>query len=63
MNSIYDIKIKIVGSRLIGDKGYNSKQLKEQLKEKNVNLIYPLKRIKQVFYRKLIIWTLKTGVG
>jgi transposase len=40
-----NIKIKIVGSRLLADKGYNSLKLKKALKEdRKINLIYPLKK-------------------
>ena len=45
IRSIKDIKIKIIGSRMIADKGYVSKNLKKDLKEKyNMELIVPLKK-------------------
>ena len=39
-----NLEIKIVGSRLIADKGYNSRRLKDHLRSKGVQLIYPAKR-------------------
>jgi transposase len=43
-NTLDDIKIKIVGSRLGGDKGYISKKLKDKLQnEKNITLITNLR--------------------
>ena len=43
--TIEDIKIKISGSTVLADKGYNSIKLKETLaKEYSLNLIYPLKK-------------------
>jgi len=43
-DTLNDIKIKIVGSRLGGDKGYISKKLKDKLKnEKKINLITNLR--------------------
>ena len=43
-NTLDDIKIKIVGSRLGGDKGYISKKLKDKLKnEKNIDLVTNLR--------------------
>ncbi len=45
LDSLEDINIKIIGTRLVGDKGYNSIKLKKEVKEKNdVILIYPLKK-------------------
>ena len=44
-NNLDNVKISIVGSRLLADKGYNSKNLKKQLKQQyKLNLIYPLKK-------------------
>ena len=43
-DTLDNIKIKIVGSRLGGDKGYISKKLKEKLKtDKNIELITNLR--------------------
>jgi transposase len=43
-DTLDDIKIKIIGSRLGGDKGYISKKIKDKLKkEKNINLITNLR--------------------
>lgn len=42
--SINNLTIKYVGTRIIGDKGYNSKQLKEKLNKSKINLIYPYKK-------------------
>jgi transposase len=43
-DTLDDIKIKIVGSRLGWDKGYISKKIKDKLKkEKNINLITNLR--------------------
>jgi transposase len=43
-NTLDDVKIKIVGSRLGGDKGYISKKLKDKLKnEKNIDLVTNLR--------------------
>jgi len=38
------ITVKVIGSRLIGDKGYNSRRLKTRLANKGIDLIYPFKR-------------------
>lgn len=44
-DNLNNIKIKIVGSRLLADKGYNSYELKTKLKRNyKINLIYPLKK-------------------
>ena len=43
-NQIDNLKIKIVGSRLIGDKGYGSRRLKNELNEKGIELIHPYRR-------------------
>ena len=44
-NTLDDIKIQIVGSRLAGDKGYVSFKLKQELLEKRqLRLIFPKKR-------------------
>ena len=44
-NAVNQSKIKIIGSCLIGDKGYNSAPLKAKLKEKyNINLVYLYKK-------------------
>jgi transposase len=43
--NLENIKIKVVGSRLLADKGYNSQKLKTSLAEKhNLKLIYPIKK-------------------
>jgi len=43
--TIDDIKIKIVGSRLVGDKGYVSSKMKnELLLKRGIRMIYPLKK-------------------
>lgn len=39
-DNLDDITIKIVNSRLGGDKGYNSSKLKNNLKVKNISLVY-----------------------
>lgn len=41
---IKTIKIKFVGSRIIGDKGYSSKDLKKTLKKNHISLITPTKK-------------------
>jgi transposase len=41
---IEKIKIKFMGSRIIGDKGYVSKKLKESLEKDQINLITPHKK-------------------
>ena len=41
---ISGMNVKVVGSRLIGDKGYNSKYMKDKLMNKGVELIYPYKK-------------------
>jgi transposase len=41
---ITDICMKVVGSRLIADKGYNSQALKTKMATHSVRLIYPMKR-------------------
>ena len=41
-DNIKDISIKVIGSRLIGDKGYISSSLKRRLRrDKNIKLIHP----------------------
>ena len=47
MEQIPEITIKIVGSRLIGDKGYVSKVNKDVLVQKGITLIYPHKKNSQ----------------
>lgn len=37
-------RIKIVGSRIIGDKGYTSKRIKESLKKDGIKLVTPAKK-------------------
>lgn len=45
IDNLNDIKIKIIGSRLIGDKGYISKKLKKQLKDKRqIILVHPYRK-------------------
>ena len=45
VNDLIDrIHIKIVGSKLVGDKGYNSMKLKKEVKKRGVDLIYPMKK-------------------
>ena len=41
---IKEIKIKFIGSRIIGDKGYSSKKLKESLEKDDISLITPAKK-------------------
>lgn len=38
------IHVKVIGSRLIGDKGYNSEKLKKEVGRKGLKLIYPMKK-------------------
>lgn len=38
------IDLKIIGSRLIGDKGYVDSKLKKKLKQKRIQLIYPYRK-------------------
>lgn len=45
---ISNLNIRIVGSRLIGDKGYNSGRLKNELGLRGINLIYPRKRNERI---------------
>lgn len=41
---IDQIDIKIVHSRLIGDKGYVNQNLKQKLKQKKIHLVYPYRK-------------------
>ena len=43
-SQIKDIKIKYVGSRIIGDKGNSSKRVKDDLKKEGISLITPSKK-------------------
>ena len=45
---IQNLEVKIIGSRVIGDKGYNSRKLKSQLNESGIKLIFPAKKNQKV---------------
>jgi putative transposase len=54
LNALDDIKIKIVGSRLIADKGYISKKLKTTLhKERKIYLVCPRKSTQNIILPKI----------
>ena len=44
IKAINKINVKIIGSRVIGDKGYINKQHKKLLKNKSIELIYPYRK-------------------
>lgn len=43
-STLDNIQIKILKSRLLADRGYNSKPLKKELKKRKIHLIYPYKK-------------------
>ena len=45
---IQHLEVKIIGSRVIGDKGYNSRKLRSQLNESGIKLIFPAKKNQKV---------------
>ncbi len=44
LDSAIDHGIKIKNTNLVGDKGYISKDLKNKLKERNINFVYPSRK-------------------